>query len=555
MRNIPVFCRNSQNEVLCPPGTTLAQLAQLADLRPERPFLVAFVNHKLKDLAYEIYKPCNVHFIDLTNIDGLRAYVRSLSFLLQKALHELYPQKRMILDYTVSNGLFGVFEGEIAQIQELENLTQKMRELVARKIPFVRYRKPLKEATALFRSVGKNEKATLLETRKSFYASVYYLDNYPDSYFGPLVPDTSLLQTFGLIPFHHGFLLQYPGRGEYDNIKPRIRQDKLFSVFEEHSDWCGIIGAKYISTINSVVQDDRAAANMIMVSEALHERKYAQIADELYKRRKELKLALIAGPSSSGKTTTSKRLALHARVVGLHPVVMELDNYFVDRDNTPRDAHGDFDFEALNALDLNFLNEQLTALFRGEEVDLPTFNFAKGQREFLGNRMRLRDKDILIMEGIHGLNPKLTEAIPSAHKYKIYASALTSLSLDENNRVFTTDNRLLRRIVRDSQFRGVSAEDTILRWPSVRLGEDNNIFPFQEGADIMFNSALLYELPVLRFFAEPLLRRIPPTSPAAPEAYRLLKFLHYIEFMLPAHFRHIPPVSVLREFIGNSGLT
>ena len=552
-RNIPTFCRNSQQEVLCPPGTTLAQLAQLAELRPERPFLAAFVNHKLKDLAYEIYKPCQVHFIDLTHVDGLRTYVRSLSFLLQKAVHELYPQKRMILDYTVANGLFGGFSGEDVLPQEVEAIAAKMKDLAAGKLPFTRYKKPIKEAVEIFRSVGEEQKATLLESRMSFYASVYYLEDYPDSYFGPLVPDTGLLKTFGLIPFHKGFLLQYPGPGEYDKIKPRIRQDKMFSVFQEHSDWCSIIGAKYIGDINTLIQKDQAAS-MIMVSEALHERKYAQIADALYKRRHDLRLALIAGPSSSGKTTTSKRLALHSRVVGLNPVVLELDNYFVDREHTPRDAHGEFDFEALETLDLAFLNEQLTALFRGEEVALPTFDFAQGMRVFKGNRIRLHEKDLLIMEGIHALNPRLTEAVPAAHKYKIYASALTALSLDENNRVFTTDNRLLRRMVRDSQFRGVSAEDTILRWPSVRRGEETNIFPFQEQADIMFNSNLLYELPVLRFFAEPLLRRIPPTSPAYPEAHRLLKFLHYIEFMLPKDFKYIPSVSVMREFIGGNGL-
>jgi Uridine kinase len=551
--NIPIFCRNNQQEVLCPPGTTLAQLARLAELRPERPFLTAFVNHKLKDLSYEIYKPCNVCFVDLTHVDGLRTYVRSLSFLLQKAVHDLYPQKRMILDYTVANGLFGVFERDVAQRSEIEAISHRMKELIAANLPFIRYKKTIQEATEIFRAVGKEEKAVLLETRMSFYASVYYLEDYPDSYFGPLVPHTGLLQTFGLIPFHHGFLLQYPGPGEYDNIKPRIRQDKMFSVFQEHSEWCSIIGAKHIGDINALIQKDQAAG-MIMVSEALHERKYAQIADQLYKRRQELRLALIAGPSSSGKTTTSKRLALHAQVVGLHPVVLELDNYFVNREQTPRDANGEHDFEALEALDLDFLNEQLTALFRGEEVALPTFNFAQGKREFLGNRMRLQEKDILIMEGIHALNPRLTEAVPSAHKYKIYASALTALSLDENNRVFTTDNRLLRRMVRDAQFRGTTAEETILRWPSVRRGEDANIFPFQEQADIMFNSTLLYELPVLRYFAEPLLRRIQPTSPAYPEAFRLLKFLHYIEFMMPKDFKYIPSVSVMREFIGSNGL-
>ncbi|MDR2586277.1 MAG: nucleoside kinase [Prevotellaceae bacterium] len=556
MNPIPIYCRNNDQQILCTPGTTLGGLAQQLHLNPTAPFLAAFVNHRLKDLAFEVYKPYHVQFIDLSHTDGTRTYIRSLSFLLQKAVHDLYPKKKMILDYTVSNGLYGVLDTvnpAPCTPQEIEAITQRMRQLVEAKMSFIHTILPIKEAIDIFRSIGKEQKALLLETRQSFYASVYYLDGYPDCYFGPLTPDTGVLQVFGLIPFHQGFLLQYPGPDDHDNIRPRIRQEKMFEVFKEHSNWCNVIGAKSIGSINSLIQSDKAP-EMIMVSEALHERKYAQIADELYKRRDQLKLVLIAGPSSSGKTTTSKRLGLHAQVVGLKPVVIELDNYFVDREKTPKDANGDYDFEALEALDLAFLNEQLLALFRGEEVELPTFNFVQGRRFFHGNTIRLGENEVLILEGIHALNPKLTEVVAAAHKYKVYASALTALSLDENNRIFTTDNRLLRRMVRDAQFRGASAENTILRWPSVRRGEDKNIFPFQEQADIMFNSALLYELPVLRYFAEPLLRRISPTSLAWPEAWRLLKFLHYIEYMQPKNFVHIPPVSVIREFIGNSGL-
>lgn len=556
MNSISIFCRNLQKEVLCAPGTTLAQLAQQLTLNPTSPYLAAFVDHKLRDLSYEIYNSYCIDFIDLSHTDGVRTYVRSLSFLMQKAVHDLYPQKKMILDYSVANGLYGVFidENPVAcSPQELEAIQKRMVELVGMKIPFVRTLKPIDDAIELFTSMGKMQKALLLKTRQSFYTPVYYLDGYPDSYFGPLVPDTELLQVFGLIPYHKGFLLQYPSAENHGKIKPVIRQDKMFEVFKEHSKWCHVIGAKSIGSVNSLILDEKAP-NMIMVSEALHERKYSKIADELYKRHEQLKMVLIAGPSSSGKTTTSKRLELHAKVVGLNPVVMELDNYFVDRDRTPKDEKGEYDFEALEALDLVFLNQQLQELFDGREVELPTYNFKEGCRFFKGNRMRLRENDILIVEGIHGLNPKLTEAVANEHKYKVYASALTSLSLDENNRIFTTDNRLLRRIVRDNKFRGITPEETILRWPSVRRGEEKNIFPFQEEADIMFNSALLYELPVLRYFVEPLLRRISPTSVAYPEAHRLLKFLQYIEFMLPQNFVHIPTVSVLREFIGNSGL-
>ena len=553
---IPIYCRNLQKEVFCTPGTTLAQLAQQLTLQPASPWLCAFADYRLKDLAFEIYKPYTVEFVDLSHIDGVRTYVRSLSFLMQKAVYDLYPQKKMILDYSVANGLYGVLDTEnpvACTTDEVAAIVQRMREIVEMKLPFIRIRKPVEEAIELFTSMGKEQKALLLKTRQSFYASVYYLDGYPDSFFGPLVPDTGVLQVFGLIPYHQGFLLQYPGTENHGKIQPKIKQEKMFEVFREHSEWCSVIGAKSIGSVNTLISEGKAPG-MIMVSEALHERKYARIADELYKRRQQLKMVLIAGPSSSGKTTTSKRLALHSKVVGLNPVVMELDNYFVDREKTPKDENGNYDFEALEALDLDFLNHQLHDLFDGKEVELPHFDFKEGKRMFHGNRIRLKEKDILILEGIHGLNPKLTEAVASEYKYKVYASALTSLSLDENNRIFTTDNRLLRRIVRDARTRGVTPEQTILRWPSVRRGEDKNIFPYQEQADIMFNSALLYELPVLRYFVEPVLRRIPLTSPAYPEAHRLLKFLHYIEYMPPENFVHIPTVSVLREFIGNSGL-
>jgi len=556
MNLVPVYIRNLEKEVLCAPGTNLAQLAQQLELQPATPYLAAFLDYRLKDLAFEIYKPYSIEYIDLSHIDGVRTYVRSLSFLMQKAVYDLYPQKKMILDYSVANGLYGVLDIENpapCTLQELDAIQKRMYELVDMKIPFIRTIKPIDEAIELFTSMGKKQKALLLKTRQSFYTPVYYLDGYPDNYFGPLVPDTGVLHVFGLIQYDQGFLLQYPSHENHLKIQPVIKQDKMFEVFKEHSCWCSVLGAKSIGSVNSLILEGKAP-NMIMVSEALHERKYARIADELYKRHHQLKMVLIAGPSSSGKTTTSQRLALHSKVVGLNPVVIELDNYFVDRDKTPKDEEGNYDFEALEAVDLDFLNLQLQELFNGKEVELPTFNFKEGRRVFNGKKMRLRENDILIMEGIHGLNPKLTQSVAPEYKYKVYASALTSLSLDENNRVFTTDNRLLRRISRDNKFRGITPEDTILRWPSVRRGENKNIFPFQEEADIMFNSALLYELPVLRFFVEPLLRRISPTSPAYPEANRLLKFLQYIETMLPQNFVHIPTVSVLREFIGHSGL-
>ena len=374
-----------------------------------------------------------------------------------------------------------------------------------------------------------------------------------DTFYGPLVPSTGYLKVFDIMGFNNGFCLQFPEEGAINRVTPLKRQSKLAATLQEYAIWCEITGVKGVGTLNKVISEG-GAIHLINIAEALHERKYADIADRIYERRDKSRIVLIAGPSSSGKTSSSKRLAIQCKVLGMNPKVIELDNYFVDRELTPKDENGEYDFESLHAMDLELLNSQLNDLLSGKTVEVPYFNFKEGRREFRGNMLHLDENDILIMEGIHALNPEMTSAVDNSRIFRVYASALTSLSLDENNNISTSDNRLLRRMVRDNRVRGVTPEETIMRWHSVRRGENRNIFPFQENADAAFNSALIFELPLLKYYAEPLLRRIAPNSPAFTEAIRLLKFLDYIVALSPAEIAAIPPTSVMREFIGGQML-
>lgn len=559
---IKVYCENLNKTFKCEPGTTLSQFANICGVQLRWPILAAIVDNQLKELGFPIYISHNVRFIDFSHSDGARTYSRSLNFIFQKAVAELYPKYSLVIDYNLQSGMY-------AEVRELEPnedgapvaitisedellvIKERMLELIGANLPFTRQKIRTEEAVKMFRANNRPEKAALNEMRGKFFTTVYFLDGYPDHYYGPLTQSTGVITSWDLEIYNSGMVLRSPSITSPYEIVRLPYQYKLFEVFKEYSNWCSIVGAHSVASVNNAIISGNARG-LIQLSEALHERKYTLIADEIYKRRKNVKLIVIAGPSSSGKTTTSKRVALQAMVLGLNPVIIEMDNYFVDRDKTPKDADGNFDFEVLGALDVDFLNEQLNQLFEGKSIDVPKFDFAQGKRVFLGEKLALGEKDILIMEGIHGLNPKLTSHIPSEKIFKIYASALTSLSLDENNNISTSDSRLLRRIVRDGNFRGMTPENTILRWPSVRRGEINNIFPYQENANIMFNSALLYELPLLKFYAEPLLRRIQPNSPASVESIRLLKFLSYVKELQPSEIAHIPPTSVMREFIGGS---
>lgn len=561
MEHIRIYCKNNDTYYSVTPGTQLIDFVRETGYQGKYPVLAAYVDNKLKELGFPLYMAHSVEFIDISYPDGQRTYIRSLSFLLQKTVREMYKNYELVLDYSLPRGLYGELrkkdsEGSIPETVELSSeelaaVKKRMQELVSADLPFIKSKATNQDAVNLFLSHGQTDKAKLHKFIGNFFVSVYYLDGYGDTFYGPLLYSTGYLDKFDLVKYNCGFCLQSPSVQPPYDLPRVIYQEKLYEIFKESSDWYTILGAKNIISVNQIMACGMAP-RAIQIAEALHERKYAAIADKIYARRDRVKLVLISGPSSSGKTTTSKRIALQLKIVGLNPVVIAMDNYFRNREDTPLDENGEYDFECLGAMDLEFLNRQLNYLFDGEEVELPKFNFAEGKRYFDGERIRLHPSDVLVMEGIHALNPALTSQIDEEKKFRIYASALTSLSIDENNAISTTDNRLLRRMVRDSNFRGISAEETILRWPSVRKGEYRNIFPYQENADIMFNSFLIYELPLLKHYAEPLLRRISPASAAYAESLRLLKFLSYIVELSPKEQGGIPPTSVMREFIGGS---
>ena len=491
--------------------------------------------------------------------DGRRAYIRSLCFVLQKVVRDLHPDKVLAIDYSLPSGLYceirhaehledGRPNVYFATDDEIQTISDGMEAVIAADLPFTHQMLSLEECVALFTGNGQMEKVNLFKSLGRFNYNVYFLDGQADTFYGPLVLSTGCLKTFNIMGFNDGFCLQYPMEGDFDKVLPMKRQSKLATALKEQSDLCSIMGVKGVGKLNEKVLSGEII-DLINLSEALHERKYAEIADQIYARRGSVKVVFIAGPSSSGKTSTSKRLALQCRILGLNPKVIELDNYFVDRELTPRDENGEYDFECLGAMDLKLLGQQLNDLMAGKEVEIPRFDFKEGRKYFEGNFMQLREKDILIMEGIHALNPAMIPDVDSSKVFRVYASALTSLSIDENNNISTSDNRMLRRMIRDNRTRGVGPEGTITRWQSVRRGENRNIFPFQENADAVFNSAHIFELPVLKYYAEPLLRRIAPSSPAYAEAYRMLKFLDYIVALTPAEMAAIPPTSILREFI------
>ncbi len=566
--SIRVFIENTSQYVECEKGTTLHQLLTIhqpfksTNPKYSSSVLAAFVDNQLKELGFEIDMPHKIRFIDYSNIDGKRTYLRSLCFVLQKAVSEVFPQYSLILDYSLPNGLYAALHTKkvkednspiVAKISvdDIVKIKRRMDKIVCDDIPIKKVKMESKEAAKLFRANGREEKAALLESLGRFYVSVYFLNGYADTFYGPQLYSTGGITLFNLIPYGGGFCLQIPSPSSANVITDYKYQDKLNAVFKENSNWCSILGINSIATINQAITHGMTK-QMIQISEALHERKYADIADDIYKRRKHVKMVLISGPSSSGKTTTSKRIALQCKVLGLNPVVIAMDNYFLDREHTPKDKNGEYNFESINALDLPFLNKQINDIFDKKDVEIPKFDFVKGQRYFDGETIKFKDKDILIMEGIHALNPQLTAEIDQSKIYKVYASALTSLSIDENNYISTSDSRLIRRMVRDYNSRGITPEDTILRWNSVRTGEELNIFPYQENADIMFNSTLIYELSLLKYYAEPLLCRIMPNSPAYPESFRLRKFLSYVIALNPSEITSIPPTSVMREFIGGS---
>lgn len=570
MKGIKIYCENTREEVVVGMGTTLKEISENLDLSlndlygTDTPILAALVDNKLKSLDYKAINPHNIRFIGYDHPDGRRAYIRSLCFVLQNVVREMFPGKVLVIDYSLPSGLYcEVREPQsgadrrpnilFVTDEQLREIEERMRAKVEEDLPFTKEMMGIEECEKLFTRNGQVEKVHLLKSIGHFNYNVYFLDGQADTFYGPLAPSTGCLQTFNIVGFNDGFCLQYPMDGDFDRVLPMKRQSKLATALKEHSDWCSIMGVKGVGALNDKVLSG-GIVDLINLSEALHERKYADIADLIYARRDSVKIVFIAGPSSSGKTSTSKRLALQCRILGLNPKVIELDNYFVDRELTPKDENGEYDFECLGAMDLKLLGQQLNDLLSGKEVEIPRFDFKEGRKFYEGNLMRLQEKDILIMEGIHALNPAMIPDVDNTKVFRVYASALTSLSIDENNNISTSDNRMLRRMIRDNRTRGIIPEDTIIRWHSVRRGENKNIFPFQENADAVFNSAHIFELPVLKYYAEPLLRRISPSSPAYSEASRMLKFLGSIVALSPEEMSAIPPTSILREFIGGQRL-
>ena len=563
MEDIRIYCENSESYVMVSIGTTLKELSERV-CHCGLPVLAALVDNKLKSLDYKIINPHNVRFIGYDHPDGRRTYIRSLCFVLQYVIREMYPGKVLAIDYSLPSGLYcevrevhSLEDGRpcvhFVTDEELEKIEARMRELIAADLPFGKTMLSREECCRIFEANHQTEKVDLFRSTGRFNYNVYSLDGQQDTFYGPLVPSTGMLNIFDITGFNEGFCLQYPMDGCPDRVLPMKRQSKLATALKEHSDWCSVMGVRGVGKLNQAILSGKVV-DLINLSEALHERKYASIADQIYARRGSVKIVFIAGPSSSGKTSTSKRLALQCRILGLNPRVIELDNYFVERELTPRDETGAYDFESLGAMDLELLGRQLNDLLAGKEVEIPRFDFKEGRKYFEGNMMQLQEKDILIMEGIHALNPAMIPGVDPSKVFRVYASALTSLAIDENNNISTSDNRLLRRMIRDNRTRGIIPEETIMRWQSVRRGENRNIFPFQENADALFNSAHIFELPVLKYYAEPLLRRIAPSSPAFTEASRLLKFLGYIVALSPAEIAAIPPTSILREFISGQTL-
>jgi uridine kinase len=535
-----------------PVGTPLEQFVQAAGAdRPwPLPVVAAEIDNELRELTYRVEKDVEVLPISMDDVDGSRVYRRSLTFLLLAAVQELFPPARIHVDHSVTfGGYYCAVEGRPSFTpEELATLEARMREIVAADLPITKSRVPLAEASEMFRRRGDDDKVRLLRYRHKDYLTLYSLRGLRNYFHGYMVPSTGYLCYFALEPYPPGFILRFPNRSRTD-LDPVVAYPKLISVFHEYHETLRLLGVENVGALNEAIETGRLT-EIILIAEALHEQRIAQIAGQIAGRRGQVKLVLMAGPSSSGKTTFSKRLAVQLLANGLRPIAIGLDDYFVNRELTPRDAEGKFDFEVLEALDLLLFNEHLLQLMAGQEVQLPHYNFVTGKRE-MGRTIKLGPEHILLIEGIHGLNPNLVPNVPADRVFRIYLSALTQLNIDRHNRIPTTDTRLLRRIVRDARTRGYSAGDTITRWPSVRRGEREFIFPYQENADVMFNSALVYELAALKPYAEPLLLQVEPGKPGYIEAKRLLTFL---QWFMPAATDQVPSNSILREFIGGSNL-
>ena len=549
---LPVICENAGRTIEVAMGTTLLEVERQLRLDGPHPFLAAYVNNRIKELNYRIYKPVTVRFIDITSFEGIRVYQRTISFILQKAVRELFPDRTLYIRHSLgASGFYCEISGfGPIPAEHLDAIKARMRGIIDRNLPIQGVKMLTDTARKIYEGFGMADKIALLDSRPRLYSKIYTIDSLPGYFYGALTPSTGYTPQFDLHPYYNVFFIALPLRTDPTRLHQSVHQEKMFDVFHQYQSWVEIMGVPTVGQLNSkVLAGD--ASELIKIAEAFHENKLAQVAGCVAEANRErgVRLVLISGPSSSGKTTFAKRLGVQLRVLGLNPVLISLDDYFVDREKTPRDENGEYDYEALEAIDLEQFNDHLKRLERGESVDIPRYDFISGTRQWHDNPLQLDERSVLIVEGIHGLNPALTPGVPESRKFKIYVSCFTSVALDNVSRIATSDNRLLRRLTRDYRTRGNDALSTLARWESVRRGEEKHIFPYQENADVMFNSSLFYEISVLRRFAEPILREVPDTVPEYGEAKRMLKFL---DNFIPISPEEIPPTSLLREFIGGS---
>ena len=549
---LPVICENAGRTIEVAMGTTLLEVERQLRLDGPHPFLAAYVNNRIKELNYRIYKPVTVRFIDITSFEGIRVYQRTISFILQKAVRELFPDRTLYIRHSLgASGFYCEISGfGPIPAEHLDAIKAPMRGIIDRNLPIQGVKMLTDTARKIYEGFGMTDKIALLDSRPRLYSKIYTIDSLPGYFYGALTPSTGYTPQFDLHSYYNGFFIALPLRTDPTRLHQSVHQEKMFDVFHQYQSWVEIMGVPTVGQLNSkVLAGD--ASELIKIAEAFHENKLAQVAGCVAEANRErgVRLVLISGPSSSGKTTFAKRLGVQLRVLGLNPVLISLDDYFVDREKTPRDENGEYDYEALEAIDLEQFNDHLKRLERGESVDIPRYDFISGTRQWHDNPLQLDERSVLIVEGIHGLNPALTPGVPESRKFKIYVSCFTSVALDNVSRIATSDNRLLRRLTRDYRTRGNDALSTLARWESVRRGEEKHIFPYQENADVMFNSSLFYEISVLRRFAEPILREVPDTVPEYGEAKRMLKFL---DNFIPISPEEIPPTSLLREFIGGS---
>lgn len=550
---VKIFCENTGANLFVNQGTSLLQVAQMLSLEKgnDTPLLAAYVDNRLKELSYRIYSPLTVRFIDITHFEGMRVYQRTLFFILDKAVCDLFPDRKLHIKHAVAKGFYCEIEGmEDIPETEIGRIKERMQDIIGQNIPIVRQRVTCEEAVETYRQMGLEDKIALLVTRPHLYVTLYKMADIVGYFYGGLAISTGYIHLFDLHKYYKGFRVAVPDRTAPTQLEKEVPQSKMFKIFKEYARWVDIIGVSNIGALNSKILEGKGG-ELIRMGEALHEKSVGYIADRVAIQHQKggAKIVLISGPSSSGKTTFSKRLGIQLSILGMHPVLISLDDYFVDREKTPKDADGEYDYEALEAIDLELFNDHLRRLMRGESVDIPRYNFITGRRMQHNDPLTLDERSILIVEGIHGLNPRLTPGVPEEQKFRIYISCFTSVAMDNLSRIATTDNRLLRRLTRDYRQRGADALATLSRWASVRRGEEKHIFPYQENADVMLNSSLFYEISVLRPFAEKILREVPDTVPEYDEARRMLKFL---DNFIPIPPDEIPPTSILREFIGGS---